>query len=80
MGRGILGTIQLAVALAFAFPVALLGLDFLSRGQTLVGVGFLVVAVGMVAIEEYVTTPTDLPGKAAEKTVGAVVKQPDDDE
>lgn len=77
MGRGILGTAQLALTLVFALPVAGLGLMSLAEGRTLVGVGFIAVAVGMVVIEEYITSPTDLPGKVAEKTVGAVVKEPE---
>ncbi|WP_435196713.1 DUF7533 family protein [Natronomonas sp. EA1] len=80
MGRGILGTIGLGLTLAFAIPVGLLGLDRLLAGDTLVGAGFLGLAVLMVAIEEYLTTPMDLPGKLAEKTVGAVAKEPEEKE
>lgn len=80
MGRGIIGTVQLAVTLAFAIPVAMLGVDKLVSGDGTVGAAFLGLALLMVAIEEYVTTPTDVPGKAATKAVGAVVKDPEDDE
>ncbi|WP_338727091.1 hypothetical protein [Haladaptatus sp. DJG-WS-42] len=79
MGKGILGTIQLAIALAFAIPVGLLGLDMLTRGETLIGAGFIGLAILMIAIEEYITTPGDLPGMAAEKVAGAVVKEKDDE-
>ena len=71
---GIISTLQLAVTLAFALPVGLLGVQFLLSGRTLFGAALVVVALLMVAIEEYVTTPTDVPAAAAEKAVGAVVK------
>lgn len=74
MSRGIIGTIQLAATLVFAIPVAYVGVDFLLSGRTLVGAGFLVVAALMVAAEEYLTTPGDLPGEAVEKAVGTVAK------
>jgi hypothetical protein len=77
---GILGTLQLAATLVFALPVGLLGAQFLLDGETLLGGGFLGVAVLMVALEEYLTTPTDVPGAVAEKTLGKVVKTPDDEE
>ncbi|MFC6992649.1 hypothetical protein ACFQH3_13395 [Haladaptatus sp. GCM10025707] len=80
MGKGIIGTIQLAIALAFAIPVGLLGLDMLSRGETLIGAGFIGLAVLMIAIEEYITTPGDLPGMAAKKVAGVVIKEKDEEE
>lgn len=77
MARSILGTIGLAVTLVFAIPVALLGLQFLAfDGRPALGLAFLGIAVLMVAVEEYLTTPTDLPGMVLGKTVGAVVKDP----
>lgn len=72
---GIISTLQLVVTLAFALPVLLLGVQFLLSGRTLFGAALVVVAVLMVGIEEYVTTPTDVPAKAAEKAAGAVVKE-----
>lgn len=78
MARSILGTVGLAVTLAFAIPIGLLGVDKLVGGETVVGGAFLGLALLMVLIEEYLTTPMDLPGKVAEKTVGAVVKEPDE--
>jgi hypothetical protein len=77
MGRGILGLVGLAVTLAFAVPVALLGLDMLGDGNTLVGGGFLAFAVLMVLLQEYVTSPMDLPGRLAGAVVGGIVKQPE---
>lgn len=73
MGRGILGTLGLAATLVFAIPVAMLGVDFLLKGRPALGTGFLFVAALMIAVEEYVTTPTDLPGMVAEKVVGRAV-------
>lgn len=72
MKPGIIGTVQLAVTLAFAPPVAVLGVDFLLKGRPL-GVAFVCLAVLMVAVEEYVTGPSDLPAAAAERVAGTVV-------
>jgi hypothetical protein len=76
MAKGILGLAGLAVTLAFAIPVGLLGLDMLTRGNW-VGGAFLALAVGMVLLQEYVTSPGDLPGAVAGKVVGSVVKDPE---
>jgi hypothetical protein len=77
MAKGVLGTIGLALTLAFAIPVALLGLQFLALdGQPVLGVAFLAIAVLMVAVEEYLTTPTDVPGMILGKTVSTVVDEP----
>lgn len=78
MARSILGTVGLALTLAFAIPVAFLGLDKLLAGETVVGGAFLGLAALMVLVEEYVTTPMDVPGKVAEKTIGRVVREPDE--
>jgi hypothetical protein len=78
MAKGIIGTIQLAITLAFAIPVGLLGLDKLLAGETLIGGVFLAIAVLMVVLEEYLTTPTDIPGKVAQKTVGTIAKEPEE--
>lgn len=80
MAQGILDTIGLLTVVVFAVPVALFGAEHLVRGEVVPGVAFLAIAVAMVAIEQYVVTPTDLPGMVAEKTVGAVVKTDDEDE
>ena len=79
MGRGILGLVGLAVTLAFAIPVGLLGLDMLTRGNTLLGGGFLAFAVLMVVLQEYLTTPGDVPGRVAGRLVGSVAKEPESD-
>lgn len=76
---GILNTVGLVVTLAFALPVALLGVNLVVSGRTVIGVALLVVAVLMVVVKQYVTTPDDVPIAAAEKAVGAVVKDEDRD-
>ena len=79
MARGIIGTVQLVATLVFAIPVGLLGVMRLVAGETLFGGALLVAAVGMVLVEEYLTTPQDVPAMAAEKAVGTVVEDPDDE-
>ena len=79
MGRGILGLVGLAVTLAFAIPVGLLGLDMLTKGDTLLGGGFLAFAVLMVLLQERLTTPGDVPGWVAGRLVGRVAKDPEDE-
>jgi hypothetical protein len=80
MRLGIAGTIQLAATLVFAAPVGIFGLTRLLAGETLLGGGLLAVAVGMVALPQYLTTPGDVPAKIGERVVGSVVKTPEDDE
>ncbi|MFC6940975.1 hypothetical protein ACFQE8_13555 [Salinirubellus sp. GCM10025818] len=80
MGRGIIGLVGLAVTLAFAIPVGLLGLDMLTKGDTLGGGGFLAFAVLMVLLQEYLTTPSDVPGRVAGRLVGTVAKDPSESE
>jgi len=79
MGRGIVGTLKLAGTLVFAIPVGLLGLQLLVGEGPLMGAALLVIAVGMVAIEEYVTTPRDVPAEAAQRAVSAVAEDPDEE-
>lgn len=80
MRLGILGTIQLAATLIFAAPVGIFGLTRLVEGDAVLGGGAVAIAVGMVALPHYLTTPTDIPMKVGERVVGAVVKDPEDDE
>lgn len=80
MARGILGLVGLAATLVFALPVAYLGVDMLLSGNGLLGAGFLGLAALMIAIEEYLTTPGDVPAKLAERVVGTVAAEPDADE
>jgi len=75
---GIFDTIGLVIALVLAVPIGIFGVDRLLRGE-LTGVVFLGVAVGLVAIERYLFTPTDIPGIVADKTVGAIAKTDDEE-
>jgi hypothetical protein len=78
MSRGILGTLQFAASVVVAVPVAAFGLFKLAEGSPLLGVGFLVLAALVVAVEEAVTSPKDLPVLLAERVAGRVVETPDD--
>ncbi|WP_224447891.1 DUF7533 family protein [Haloprofundus salilacus] len=80
MALGILDTVGLAATLVFAIPVAVYGVEQLASGETLFGVALLAVAAAMVLVPRYVTTPDDIPGKAAEKAVGTAVKSPEKSE
>ncbi|WP_135305253.1 DUF7533 family protein [Haloarcula amylovorans] len=77
MAQGILDTIGLMAVVVLAVPIALFGAEHLVRGELLAGGVYLGIAALMIAIEQYLTTPTDIPGMVAEKTVGAVVKTED---
>ncbi|WP_433625796.1 DUF7533 family protein [Halomicrococcus sp. NG-SE-24] len=79
MDLGILDTVSLAATLVFALPVALLGVERLLAGQTLVGGGFLAVGVLMVVLQEWLTTPTDVPAEAAQRVVGRVAESDDEE-
>ncbi len=70
--------VTLAVALAFAAPAALFGVETLLAGD-LTGLVFLGFAAGILLFERYVTTPTDVPILAVQKTVDAVAEDPEDD-
>ena len=78
MARSILGTLGLALTLAFALPVAYLGAEFLLDGRTVQGLLFLGLAALMVGVERYVTTPMDVPGEIAGKVIGGAIKEPDE--
>jgi hypothetical protein len=80
MARSILGLVGLGATLVFALPAAVLGLEFLLvQGRTVAGVALVVVAVLMVAVEEYVTTPDDVPSIVAKQTVGRLADSDDED-
>lgn len=81
MGKGIIGTITMFGTVAIAATIGMVGVDyFFFRGQRLLGGGLLAIAVLMVLVEEYITTPGDVAGDVASTVVGKVVKKPDDDE
>jgi hypothetical protein len=60
MADGIVDFVEFAAAVVFAAPVGLLGLILLTNGDGVGGVGFLGLAVGMVALDRYVVAPRDL--------------------
>ncbi len=75
---GIIETIKFAGTLVLALPAALAGLDLLLfRGQTAFGVALIALAVGLVVVQHWLTTPTDVPELVAERVVGTVAKEPD---
>lgn len=76
---GILGTIQLAGTLLFAIPIGLFGLEKLLAGELVFGGSFLAIAVLMVVVQQYATTPADVPVGLAERVTGAVVKDETDE-
>lgn len=80
MAKSIIDTAMFALTLVFALPVGLLGGNFLLSGQTILGSVFVGLAVLMIVVEEYLTSPTDLPGMAAKRVVGAIVKTEDERE
>ena len=75
---GILDTIGLMATVVLAVPVAFLGADFLLQGELFLGAGFLTVAALMIAVEEYVTTPTDIPGAITARAVGKIAVEPEE--
>jgi hypothetical protein len=80
MRLGLLGTIQLAATVVFAAPVGIFGLTRLTEGDALLGGGLVAVAIAMVALPHYLTTPGEIPLKIVERVVGRAVVTPDDDE
>lgn len=76
---GIIDTIKLAGTLVLALPAAFAGVDFLLRGRTGVGIALIGLAIGLIALERYVTLPTDIPGLFVKRVFGTVVKDPDPD-
>mgnify|MGYP006914316959 FL=1 len=79
MRLGLLATIQLAATVVFAAPVGIFGLTRLTEGDLLLGGGLLAVAIAMVALPQYLTTPGEIPLKILERLVGRAVVTPDDE-
>ena len=73
---GLIDTIALFGAVALAAPIALLGVEFMVGGRLLAGLGFLVVAAGLVAGVYFRPSLKSLAGK----TALAAVKGPNDDD
>lgn len=79
MAEGIIDLIEFVAAVVFAAPVGLLGLILLSNGDAVGGVGFLGLAVGMVAFDRYVVAPRDLATDFLSGIVGRVLGRDDDE-
>jgi len=80
MGKGLVGTLQLAASVVVAVPVAAFGLFKLAEGQPRLGVVFLVLAVLVVVFEEVVISPTDIPAALLERVGDRVVETPEENE
>ena len=80
MRLGLLATIQLAATVVFAAPVGIFGLTRLTEGDLILGGGLVAVAIAMVALPQYLTTPGEIPMKIVERVVGRAVVTADDDE
>lgn len=73
---GIVDTIKLAGTLVLAIPAALAGLEFLVvRGEPAVGAVLLVLAAGLVVVQQYVPTPSSLPTLLAKRVVGSATQE-----
>ena len=66
---GLIDTISLYGTAVLAIPIALLGVEFLVRGRTLAGVGFLALGVGLLAGKYYLPGVTDEAAGAASSVV-----------
>jgi hypothetical protein len=71
----LLDAVSLGVAVAFAAPAALLGVESLLADDP-TGWVFLAFAAGILVFEHYVVTPDDIPAMLAQKTADAVVEEP----
>lgn len=74
MAPGLIGTLQLAVALAFALPAMLFGLGRLAAGDPLLGAAFVGLGLLMLALERYLTNPFD-PGDVAEAATERLTRE-----
>ena len=66
---GLIDTISLYGTAVLAIPIALLGVEFLVRGRTLAGVGFLALGLGLFAGRYYLPGVTDEAADAASSVV-----------
>lgn len=81
MDTGIVDMLQRVGAVVLALTIALPGLDFLLlRGDVFVGGGLLVLAALVMVVSEYVRSPSDVPASTAQRVVGAIAKEPDDED
>ncbi|WP_312910130.1 DUF7533 family protein [Natronosalvus caseinilyticus] len=77
---GLIDTIKLAGILVFAIPAGLAGLELAMRGNTLVGGALVGLAIMLVVIDHYLTTPGDIPGMVASRVAGKAVRDPEESE
>ena len=80
MGKGLVATLQFAASVVVAVPVAAFGLFKLAEGEPKLGALFLVLSVLVVAFEEVVTSPTDIPAALLERVGGRLVETPEEEE
>lgn len=81
METGIVDMFQRMGTVILALTIALPGVDFLLlRGDLVVGGGLLVLAAVVLVVSEYVRSPSDVPAEAAQRIVGAIATEPDDEE
>ena len=80
MRLGLLETLGVAGSLVFAIPLGIYAVERLLGGETAAGGAFLLIAVLMVLLPKYLTTPGDLPGMAAERAVEGAVADPEESE
>lgn len=73
MALGIRQMLALAGSLIFALPLAVFALEQLLAGERLIGGLLLLVALLMVWLPQYLTTPGDIPGKVADEAVDRVL-------
>lgn len=74
---GLIGTLQLAVVLAFAVPLLLFGADSLRRGRTVLGIAFVALGALMLLLQWWLTNPLD-PADLAEAAVERVTRKRDE--
>lgn len=80
MGQfGMLDLLGLGSALVVALPICLVGLELLVGGDIALGVGLVLLAVSLIVLSVWLTTPQDLPAVLVERTVSTVVQRDDDD-
>lgn len=76
---GIIDTIKLAGVLVLALPAALAGLEFaLIRGETVIGVVLVGLAITLVLVQQQLTLPSDVPGLLAKRVAGTVTQDRDE--
>ncbi|MFB6220542.1 MAG: hypothetical protein ABEH90_03800 [Halolamina sp.] len=73
MALGIRQMLALGGSLIFAIPLAIYALERGGGGEPLFGALALAVAVLMVILPQYLTTPDDLPGKVADTALDRIV-------